>query len=99
MGRTELLRANGLAYKNLEKEGIYFVVSELTAKYRRPAFYDEAVKLTTVCSKITTARVEHKYKLCNAETGVILAEGSSILACVDAEGKVQRMPEFMFSEE
>ena len=98
MGRTELLRANGLAYKDLEKAGVYFVVSELKAKYRRPAFYDEALKLKTVCSKITTAREEHTYQLCNAQTGLILAEGSSTLACVDAEGKVRRMPEFMFPE-
>jgi acyl-CoA thioester hydrolase len=28
MGRTELLRANGLAYKDLEKAGIFFVVVE-----------------------------------------------------------------------
>jgi acyl-CoA thioester hydrolase len=96
MGRTELLRANGLAYKDLEKAGIFFVVSELKAKYRRPAFYDEAIKLTTVCSKITNARVEHTYQLCHGETGIFLAGGSSTLACVDAEGKVRRMPEFMF---
>jgi len=98
MGRTELLRANGLAYKDLEKAGIFFVVSELNTKYRRPAFYDEELKLTTVCSKITIGRVEHTYQLCNAQTGLILAEGSSTLACVDAEGKVRRMPEFMFPE-
>ena len=99
MGRTELLRANGLAYKDLEKAGIFFVVSELTAKYRRPAFYDESLKLTTVCAKRTIARVEHTYQMCHGETGAILAGGSSILACVDAEGKVQRMPKFMFPED
>jgi hypothetical protein len=25
-----------------------------------------------------------------------LAEGSSVLACVDADGKVRRIPEFMY---
>ena len=34
MGRTELLRANGLAYKDLEQAGIFFVVVELHIKYR-----------------------------------------------------------------
>jgi len=41
MGRTELLRANGLAYKDLEEAGVLFVVAELRIKYRRPAMYDE----------------------------------------------------------
>ena len=99
MGRTELLRANGLAYKNLEQNGIFFVVSDLSAKYRRPALYDETLDLTTTCSKVTNARVEHTYKLTNAKTGIILAEGTSTLACVDKQGKVRRIPEFMFSEE
>jgi acyl-CoA thioester hydrolase len=99
MGRTELLRVNGLAYSELEKAGVFFVVAELTAKYRRPCFYDEQLELTTICSRITSARVEHSYQLKRAETGVLLAEGSSVLACVDKSGKPRRMPEFMYPAE
>lgn len=99
MGRTELLRVNGLAYSQLEKAGTFFVVAELTAKYRRPCFYDENLELTTTCSRITNARVEHSYQLKRAETGVLLAEGTSILACVDKSGRPQRMPEFMYPSE
>ena len=97
MGRTELLRANGLVYKDLELAGVFFVVARLSIKYRRPAVYDEELKLETTCSKVTASRVEHTYKLmrCN---GVILAEGDSTLACVSAEGKVRRIPEFMYLE-
>lgn len=98
MGRTELLRVNGLAYSELEKAGVFFVVSELAAKYRRPCFYDDQLELTTTCSRITSARVEHSYQLKRAETGVLLAEGSSILACVDKSGRPRRMPEFMYPE-
>jgi acyl-CoA thioester hydrolase len=99
MGRTELLRVNGLAYSELEKAGVFFVVAELTAKYRRPCFYDEQLELITICSRITSARVEHSYQLKRAETGVLLAEGSSILACVDKSGRPRRMPGFMYPED
>ena len=99
MGRTELLRVNGLAYSELEKAGVFFVISELTAKYRRPCFYDENLELTTICSRITNARIEHTYILKRAETGLVLAEGTSILACVDRQGKPRRMPEFMHPSE
>ncbi|MHC4120713.1 MAG: acyl-CoA thioesterase [Planctomycetota bacterium] len=95
MGRTELLRANGLAYKDLEKAGVFFVVARLSIKYRRPAQYDEQLKLETTCSNVTASRVEHVYKLTN-DGGLILAEGSSTLACVNAEGKIRRIPEFMY---
>jgi acyl-CoA thioester hydrolase len=75
------------------------VVAELTAKYRRPCFYDEELHLVTICSRITSARVEHSYQLKRAETGVLLAEGTSILACVDKSGRPRRMPEFMYPEQ
>lgn len=95
MGRTELLRANGLAYKDLEKTGIFFVVARLQVKYRRPAQYDENLELETTCSLVTASKVEHTYKLTRCCDGVVLAEGNTVLACVNAEGKLQRVPEFM----
>jgi acyl-CoA thioester hydrolase len=97
MGRTELLRSAALAYKDLEAAGVFFVVAELNIKYRRPAFYDEKLKLTTTCTNVTTCKVEHTYTL--ARNGdEVLAEGSSILACVDKNGKVRRVPEFMYPD-
>lgn len=99
MGRTELLRVNGLAYRNLEAAGVFFVVAELRVKYRRPAFYDEKLLLETSCSTVTASRVEHTYRLTRSSAGTLLAEGSSILACVDADGKIRRIPEFMYPDE
>jgi len=96
MGRTELLRANGIAYKDLEAAGIFFVVAEMHIKFRRPALYDEKLELETTCSSVTAGKVEHTYKLTRNSDGVLLAEGSSILACVNGEGKVRRIPEFMY---
>ena len=98
MGRTELLRVNGLAYKELEKTGVFFVVAELCIKYRRPAKYDEELQLETSCSAVTASRIEHTYKLTRCCDEVILAEGSSMLACVNAQGKICRLPEFMYPE-
>ncbi|TFG50136.1 MAG: acyl-CoA thioesterase [Candidatus Brocadiia bacterium] len=96
MGRTELLRVNGAAYKDLEEAGVYFVVAELWLKYRRPARYDEELLLETACGKVTAGKIEHTYKLTRSCDNVLLAEGSSILACIGKDGKVRRIPEFMY---
>ena len=96
MGRTELLRANGIAYKELEQAGVLFVVAQLSIKYRRPAMYDEKLQLETHCTEITAGKVEHNYRLTRSGDGVLLAEGSTVLAHVDAEGKVHRIPKFMY---
>ena len=98
MGRTELLRVNGLAYKELEAAGVFFVVAELKIKYRQPVKYDEQLELLTTCSAVTTAKIEHGYKLTRSSGGAVAAEGSSTLACVNRDGKVRRIPEFMYLE-
>jgi acyl-CoA thioester hydrolase len=98
MGRTELLRVNNVAYKDLEEAGVFFVVAELCIKYRRPAKYDEKLQLKTSCSKVSASMVEHIYKLTRSSDGVILAEGSSVLACVNVQGKICRVPGFMYPE-
>ncbi len=98
MGRTELLRANGVAYTDLEQAGVLFVVTELRIRYRRPATYHEKLQLRTHCSAVTTCKVEHTYQLTRSKDGSLLAEGSTILACVDAKGKVRRVPKFMYPE-
>lgn len=97
MGRTELLRANGVAYRDLEAAGVFFVVARLSVKYRRPAYYDERLELETTCSAVTAGRIEHSYKLRRSD-GLLLAEGATTLACVSGEGKIRRIPEFMYPE-
>lgn len=96
MGRTELLRVNGLAYKDLEAAGIFFVVAQLHIKYRRPARYDEQLELETSCSNVTASKIEHTYSLTRCSDGELLAQGSTILACVGTEGRIRRIPDFMY---
>ena len=73
--------------------------TELRIKYRRPVFYDESLRLETTCSRVTAAKVEHSYRLLRQRDGLLLTEGSSVLACVGADGKVRRIPEFMYPEQ
>jgi len=96
MGRTELLRVNGVAYKDLEEAGIFFVVAELWIRYCRPARYDEELQLETACSSVRAGKVEHTYQLLRCCDGMVLAEGSSILACINAKGGIRRIPDFMY---
>ena len=98
MGRTELLRANNVAYKDLEAAGIYFVVARLNIRYHHPARYDEKLQLETRCSEVTTSKIEHSYRLSRCSDGTVLAGGTSILACVSEDGKIRQIPKFMYPE-
>lgn len=99
IGRTELLRANKVAYKDLEAAGVFFVVAEIHIKYRRPAFYDEPLEIQTTCEKVTASKIIHNYKITDPKTTIIIAEGSTALACITKDGKVTRIPEFMYPAE
>ena len=48
---------------------------------------------------ITNARVEHTYQLKHRQTGLLLAEGATTLACLDRSGRPQRIPDFMLPPE
>jgi acyl-CoA thioester hydrolase len=90
-GRTELLRATGLNYKELEDQGYFLVVTRIEVKFRSPARYDDLVTLRTKVVRTTSVRIDHTYELLHGST--LLAEGSSTLACVDREGRVQQLPD------
>jgi len=92
-GRTELLRSAGLTYKDLEDRGYLLVVTAVEVRYRGPAHYDDLLTLRTTVSRTRMARIDHRYEL--RRDGALLAEGSSTLACVDREGRVQALPDFL----
>lgn len=93
MGRVELLRSMGHAYADLERAGVFFVVTRAEIKYRAPARYDELLLLTTMIKRQTLVRIDHTYRL--EREGVLLAEGETTIACVDRRGDVQPIPEAM----
>jgi acyl-CoA thioester hydrolase len=96
MGRTELLRANGRDYRQVEESGLFMVVVRIGCTYKKPARYDDVLTLRTRATRISAAKIEHTYELLRGEE--LLAEGHSTLACVDREGRVQRVPEWMRQE-
>ncbi len=93
MGRTELLRSNGKSYRDLEDGGLLMVIVKIGCNYRRPARYDDVLRLHTTTTRVTAAKIEHEYQLFRGEE--LLCEGHSTLACVDREGRVQRVPEWL----
>src|SRR5690242_2369055 len=89
-GRTELLRSQGLAYKDFEDQGYLLVLTRAEIRYRSPAHYDDLLTLRTTVVRTTAVRIDHCYEL--VRDGTLVAEGSTTLACVDRDGRVQALP-------
>src|SRR5947209_16552393 len=89
-GRTELLRSQGIAYRDLEDQGFLLVLTRVQVRYRSPARYDDLLTLRTTVVRTTMVKIEHRYEL--MRDSVLLAEGETTLGCVDRTGKVQVLP-------
>lgn len=96
-GRTELLRKQGLSYRDLEDSGHLLVVVDLSCKFKRPAHYDDLLTLRTMVERVTHVKIIHRYEV--LLEGQLLAEGRSTLACVDREGRPQALPEILRSRD
>ena len=95
MGRTELLRQAGVSYRDMEDAGVFFVVARLSVSFKAPARYDDVLVLTTRVKRMTTARIDHEYRLVRKDTAELLTEAETTLACVDREGSIIAIPEFV----
>lgn len=93
MGRTEALRACGMNYRDIEREGYYLVIAKATCSFKAPARYDDLLTLETWVEKITRMRIDHAYRLWRDEKRQLVAEASTTLGCVDREGRLREVPE------
>ena len=92
MARTELLRSAGLAYSEMERRGIFLVVTEASCRYRSPARYDEVLQVRARVAGRGKASVRFEYDI-RAEDGRLVAEGHTELASVDGRKRPTRLPD------
>lgn len=97
MGRVELLRANSGDYRKMEEEGLFLVVARISCSFHRPARYDDMLRLRTTTTRVTGAKIEHEYELFRGQE--LLCKANSVLACIDRTGTVQRIPDWLRSDE
>jgi acyl-CoA thioester hydrolase len=93
VARTEMLRSSGKSYRDLEAEGVMLVVVKATCDYKRGAKYDDVLTLETRLVKAKGTRITHQYEIRN-EQGVVCV-GETVVAAVDREGRVKRLPKWL----
>jgi acyl-CoA thioester hydrolase len=93
-GRSDLLRAIGLPYPEIERMGFYLPVVEAHALYLRPARYDDLLIVKTMLPGIPQARVRIEYEVTSEGDASPLATGYTVHSFVNASsGKPVRAPE------
>jgi acyl-CoA thioester hydrolase len=90
--RTELMRATGLTYKQLEQQGVYLAVAEVQVRYRAAARYDDLVRVRCWVRDLGSRRVTFGYAVDRAETGELLATGVTSLVSLTHQHTLTRIP-------
>ena len=90
IGRTQLLKELGLPYRQLEADGYRLPVLEISAKYSRPATYDDTLTIVTYLREKPLLRICLDYEVFRGDE--LLATGGSVHAFVDLQGRPVRPP-------
>jgi acyl-CoA thioester hydrolase len=96
IGRTELLRASGGCYREMEEAGHLVVVVRVDCRYRSPAKYDDLIRITTRIEKVTAGKIIHEYSIIRDETKLV--DATVTLAVIDRNGRHQRVPESLIDQ-
>ena len=92
IGRVELLRERGVRYADLERDGIFFVVVRAEVAFKRPARYDDLIRIRTWIEELGGAHVSFQHEIVDAETGTLLARGRTKHPFVNKDWKPVRVP-------
>jgi acyl-CoA thioester hydrolase len=87
LGRSELLRARGVPYREIEARGFLVMLSELSVRYLGAARYDDLVMLRTELTAVRSRQVVFGYRLWLREGGAALLEARSTHIIVASESR------------
>ncbi|MBI2513750.1 MAG: acyl-CoA thioesterase [Opitutae bacterium] len=89
-GRTQLLREQGLVYRDLEAQGYLLPVIEVGAKYLRPALYDDDLTVITTLAEKPLLRIRLDYEVRRGDE--LLVTGFTVHSFINKKGEPVRPP-------
>jgi acyl-CoA thioester hydrolase len=92
-GRVEYLHRRGIAYTDWTRFGVHLPVIEAQVRYRKPTRFDERLVVETRLTELTRVKVRFEYRLLRETPDAeLVAEGYTLLACVDDAQIPRRIP-------
>jgi acyl-CoA thioester hydrolase len=93
LSRSELFRARGGNYVEVEKAGFALPVASAHCDYKRPAKYDDVIVIDVHVAELRRASLRFEYVITREADGVVLATGHTVHACLGPNGKPTGLPE------
>ena len=94
LGRVEYMRERGVAYKDMEeKDDTYIVVAESKCSYKRPAHYDDVLRIRTRVAQVRTRTIRFAYEVLNDTSKELLATGETLHVACNRRGRPKILDE------
>jgi acyl-CoA thioester hydrolase len=94
VGRVEYMRSLGIIYKQMELEDDSFIaVVESKCTYRRPARYDDPLRIRTRVVSLRRRTITFDYEILHNESGELLASGQTVHVVCDSNGRPKALPD------
>jgi acyl-CoA thioester hydrolase len=91
IGRTDLLRALGGTYREMEADGLTLPVIEASCESAAPCRYDDELTIVTRGRLLSPIRVAFSYAV-ERPDGVVAARGRTEHAAIARDGRPRRLP-------
>jgi acyl-CoA thioester hydrolase len=95
VARTEWLAAQGYRYADVEKEGFFFVVTEVNCRYLRPVRYGDDIVIRSHVAEMRSRVLQFAYEVVNSATNEVHMTATTRHICVDRNSRVTKMPEYL----
>lgn len=93
IGRVELLRSLGFSYRDMEtQDDSHIVVAEAKCSYKKPALYDDLIRIRTRIAEARTRTIRFGYEVLRDSTGELLATGETFHVICDSQGRPKTLP-------
>jgi acyl-CoA thioester hydrolase len=93
VARTDMIRAHGISYSDLERQGFGLAVAELSIRYRAPARYDDEIMVLARLTEVRSRSLRFEYDVVRLPDETLLATAATALVSVDTEsGKPVALP-------
>lgn len=92
-GRSHYARQRGSDYATFERSGYYLTVTEVSARYLKPAYYDQRLIIRCWIEEMKSRGLTFSYEIVAEENQELLVTGFSKHICITHKGQIARLPE------
>lgn len=93
-GRSDLCRARGFSYKEMEEnDDALMVVAESYVRYKSPAYYEDLLQVRTRVAEIRSRSIRFIYEVVRSSDETLVAEGETLHLVTDSSKRVKQIPD------